>query len=84
MLPPLAFSQALILRIVPQAVKSFGSIEIEIVPTDPVFEAQKRFDPFQFGDGIFDEAIAVYNQQLLTREHLQQSKLSLFLNENSI
>lgn len=54
-----------------QTVKSPGGIEVQVVLTDPRGEVEEALDKLQLWQRVCDEAIPIYNVELLHRKVLQ-------------
>lgn len=70
-LATLGLLQALVHRVVPQTVEPLGPVEVEVVAGDPVLQPQERLDAVQLGHRVGDQPVAVDDEQLFPREHVQ-------------
>lgn len=69
---PLASCQALVkYNIEPQTVKSSGGIEVQVILADFGREVEEALHQLQLRQRVRDEAVSIYDVELLHREELQ-------------
>lgn len=74
MFATLAFVQATFAAIRFHTVKALRLVKIEIIRRDFRLQAQKLFDSYHLGDRVFDQAVAIHDEDLVSREDFQPLK----------
>lgn len=68
--PALGLLKTFVHRVVPETVEPLGTIEVEVLGSDPSLQAQERLDAVQLRHGVGDQPVAVHHEQLVPREYV--------------